>query len=695
MSLFKRFFLIATLVLVLQSLLTALLVTDRVREQDHLLALRELDDESQRIYENFNSWKRVLWQELVTLPDDVTSEEFRARLAARRTVDWLVLSNNEDRAAEVYNLSGLPFFEQSNGAWRAPVRPGIVLQQLGDTVILRASIAAPASPDGDGAIHLVTLVDDTFCRELAIGSAATATFMTSQGILPGLPVVPRRASFARTTSNQRGYLRIPGLRNDLGERFNGSVRNVGTILSNAEYLTAHLAVVLDASWQDDRLQTIGRNLVLASLLSIALSAGLVMLGSWTLTKPVMHLSHAMDRVAAGDLSVRLADSRSQETKALFHGFNRMAAQLEIDVSERERHIAEITALTNTNETIFQSIGSGMITVDPDGTVLRVNHAAAELLRVAEEDLVDRPVTDIEMGELGVHLMEIAEKVRTAGAQVVGTVRRTRDQVYEVSGFPLRGTLTKSRPVIEGCLLIVDDVTERVSLEERMVRAEKLSSLSILTAGVAHEINNPLSSITTNVQNIASEIDDPEQKQAIDYIQQETRRIRDIVGRLLKFSGNRSEAHGWADLNEEVRLVLATVGYAFPESGNLRVVTELAPELPAARMPGDEVRQILLNLVTNAVHAITADGEGGVVRVTTTREQDVLILEVEDNGSGIPEEHQPRIFDPFFTTKGDGSGLGLSVVYGLLTRRNGSCSIRSTHGEGTTVKITIPEWRDAP
>ncbi|MFO8041580.1 MAG: HAMP domain-containing protein [Alkalispirochaeta sp.] len=400
MSLFKRFFLIATLVLVLQSLLTALLVTDRVQEQDHRLALRELDDESQRIYENFNSWKRVLWQELVTLPEDVTSEAFRTRLAARRTVDWLVLSDEEDRAAQVFNLSGLPFFEQFNGAWRAPVRPGIVLQQLGDTVILRASISLPPSTDGITAIHLVTLVDDTFCRELAIGSAAAATFMTSQGVLSGLPTVPQRAAFARTISNQRGYLRLPGLRNDLGERFNGSVRNVGTILSNAEYRTAHLAVVLDASWQDARLQTIGRNLVLASLLSIALSAGLVMLGSWTLTKPVMHLSQAMDRVAAGDLSVRLADSRSQETKALFRGFNRMAAQLEIDVSERERHIAEITALTNTNETIFQSIGSGMITVDLDGTILRVNHAAAELLRVAEDGLVDRPVTEIGMPNSG-------------------------------------------------------------------------------------------------------------------------------------------------------------------------------------------------------------------------------------------------------------------------------------------------------
>ncbi|MEX2442282.1 MAG: ATP-binding protein [Alkalispirochaeta sp.] len=693
MSLFQRFFLIATLVLVFQSLLTALLVSGRVREQDDQLALTELDDESQRIYENFNSWKRVLWEQLVTLPEDPTTDEFRARLAARRTVDWLVLSNGEGRPEDAFNISGVPFFEELHGSWDTPPRPVIALQQRGNTVVIIASTPAPSSRDGVSSIHLVKLLDDTFCRQLAIGSAATATFMTAAGVLPDLPEVPRSESFVKTVSSQRGYLRIPGLRNDRGERFNGSVRNIGTILSNTEYMTLHLAVVLNASWQDHRLQTIGRNLVLASLISIGLSAGLVLLGSWTLTKPVMHLSRAMDRVAGGDLSVRLAESGGQETRTLFQGFNRMAGQLEVDVAERERHIEEITALTHTNETIFQSIGSGMITLDWQLNVVRVNHSAAELLGASEAELVDCSVTEVGTPELGEHFTGIARQVQQNGSPVVGNARRINHHLYEVSGFPLRGIVTESRPVIEGCLVIVDDVTERVSLEERMARAEKLSSLAILTAGVAHEINNPLSSITTNVQNIASEIDDPEQKRAIGYIQQETRRIRYIVGRLLKFSGNRSESHAWADLNDEVELVLATVQFAFPQSGTLHFEKHLTEELPAARIPGDEVRQILLNLITNAVHAI---GEaGGTVRVTTTSEEDVLALEVTDDGAGIPEELRQRIFDPFFTTKAEGSGLGLSVVYGLLSRRGGSCAISSVHGEGTTVRLTIPKWRDTP
>lgn len=690
MSLFQRFFLIATLVLVFQSLLTALLVSGRVREQDHQLALTDLDDASQRIYEDFNSWKRVLWEEVVTLPDELTSDDFQARLAARRTVDWLVFSDSNGRPVEVLNISGVPFFEELRGLWPTPARPVVAVQQRDDVVVMSASILSPTPYEGGRAIHLVKLLDDTFCRQLALGSTATVTFMTSDGVLPELPQLPRSASFVKVISNQQGYLRIPGLRNDRGERFNGSVRNIGTILSNSEYMTLYLAVVLNASWQDQRLQTIGRNLVLASLISIGLSAGLVLLGSWTLTKPVIHLSRAMDQVAGGDLSTRLVESGGQETRTLFQGFNRMAGQLEGDVAERERYIEEITALTHTNETIFQSNGSGMITLDQQLNVVRVNHGAAKLLGASEAELADRSVTEVSPAELGEHLTDIARTVRMDGTPVIGNARRVSHHVYEVSGFPLRGIVTQRRPTIEGCLLVVDDVTERISLEERMARTEKLSSLAILTAGVAHEINNPLSSITTNVQNLALDIDDPDQQRAIGYIQQETRRIRDIVGRLLKFSGNRSEAPAWADLNGEVDLVLATVQFAFPQSGALLFERDLAEDLPAARMPGDEIRQILLNLITNAVHAI---GEaGGTVRVTTTSEKDMLVLEVSDDGDGIPEELRQRIFDPFFTTKDEGYGLGLSVVYGLLSRRDGSCTINSVDGKGTTVRLTIPKWR---
>lgn len=687
MSFFQRFFAIAVLVLLFQSVLTGLFVAGRVRGQDRETALTELDESSRLIYENFNNWKRALWQQLVTLEESEPAVRMASRLAPKRTVDWVVQQGETARLTAIHSATGMPYPEGLGRDWNAPERPQVSFNFHSGTLVLRASRPLERPSGESVGIHLLKLVDDTFCRQLAIDAPGTATFLSSGGEFPGLPDLPTQIPFSQVLASQRGYARFIDERNELGERLNGSLRNAGTVVTDAGAMPLYLAVLLDASWQDRRMRTIVNSLLLSSVATIALSAGLILFGSWTLTKPIVRLAGAMEGVAEGDFSLRLQGAGGQETRTLFAGFNRMTSQLEQDVRERERHIDEITALTNTNETIFNSIGTGMISVDGEQRILRINNAAAEILGGGEEELAGKLLTELAGEALREHLMEIAAAVLARRGRVASGLRRTGDGVYQIGGFFLRTPTSIDGPVLEGCLLIVDDVTEKVSLEERMVRAEKLSSLSILTAGVAHEINNPLSSITTNVQNIACEIDDPEQKRAIGYIQQETRRIRDIVGRLLEFAGNQSSRRDSADLNEEIRLVLATVRYSIPENRRIEVETALTEGLPPTTVPADELRQILLNLVTNALQAI--DGRGGTLSVTTAGLGDQLSLTVKDDGTGIPQEIRQRIFDPFFTTKPDGSGLGLSVVYGLLNRHGGSCKIHSVEGEGTTVELSLP------
>ena len=695
MSLFQRFFAIAALILIFQSLLTGFLVIQQVREQDNRYAVSELDESSRLVYENFNNWKRVLWQQLVGFSQEGSPDSLVRELSTRRTVDWVVVSQHGGAASQVHGLTGRPYPRGLQRDWNAPPAPRVTIDYREGTLLLRGSRAVESGDGSVTAIHLLKLVDAGFCQQLAVDTPGTATFVTGFGALPELPSLPNTDTFERTAEGRRGYARILDGRTAAGERYNGSLRNAGIVLSESGPSSLYLAVVMDGSWQDQRLHTIFRSLLLASLFSLALSAALVLFGSWTISKPIVRLGEALEQVAGGDYSVRLADSGGRETRALFSGFNRMAAQLEQDVREREEHVEEITALTTTNETIFQSLGTGMITVAPDFRILRVNSAASELLQRKEPELHGTPLQELEAPGLQEHLMEIAVEVFRDQKEVTGRVRRAGGRAYQIGGFLLRGREFLEELVMEGCLILVEDVTEKVSVEERMVRAEKLSSLAILTAGVAHEINNPLSSITTNVQNIASEIDDPEQKRAIDYIQQETRRIRNIVGRLLEFAGKNNGEQSSADLNDEIRLVLANVRYSFPEHATGAVTTELADSLPPAAIPADELRQMLLNLLSNAFRAIVEreDG-GGTVTVRTDREDGVVILEVADNGTGIPEEEQGRIFDPFYTTKADGSGLGLSVVYGLLNRRGGTCSLSSAQGEGTTVTLTLPIGRDS-
>jgi two-component system NtrC family sensor kinase len=179
--------------------------------------------------------------------------------------------------------------------------------------------------------------------------------------------------------------------------------------------------------------------------------------------------------------------------------------------------------------------------------------------------------------------------------------------------------------------------------------------------------------------------------ALDYIEGEARRIRAIVDRLLDFSGNNRARKEYADLKTEIELVVSTVRYATARDSRVRLEFAVADSLPLAGIPGDEMRQIILNLVTNAVQAVgQADG---VVLISAWADADGLYLSVQDTGPGIPEDVRARIFDPFFTTKANGSGLGLSVVYGLLRKCGGDCDIRSEPGTGTTFRLVIPIWEE--
>ncbi|MFP4407840.1 MAG: sensor histidine kinase [Spirochaetaceae bacterium] len=687
MSLFQRFFSIAVLVLLLQSLLIGVLVASRVRDQDERIALTELDESSRLVYENFNNWKRALWQQVIAVSPGESARDIVLRLAPRRTVDWVVQTGDDSREPTVFPVTGVEYPVQVPVHWNLLTRPRISVEYLEETLLLRASLPLVLDSGGSGALHLVKIIDETFCRQLAIDSPATATFLTPQGKLPGLPDLPSGMDLREMLRNRRGYLRFAGKRNELGERFNGSFRNTGVLLTENGTLPLYLSVLLDASWQDRRMHAIVRSLLFSSIVSIALSGALVLVGSWTLTKPIVRLTGAMEGVREGDLSIRLNGCRGREAQKLFAGFNGMTARLQADEEERQRHIDEITALTKTTETIFQSIAIGMITVDRALRILQINKAGERLLGSENESLRNRALLSTPSPELADHLAEMARNVFGTRGSQPPALRRTAQRVYTLSGTFLNTPESIEGPVLEGCLLVVEDVTEKLSLEERMVRAEKLSSLSLLTAGVAHEINNPLSSITANVQNLAWEIEDPDQKKAVDYIEQETRRIRDIVGKLLRFSGGSGSGSSVSDVNEEVNLVIDTLRCAIPERQNVFLQPTLNEPLSPAAIPATELRQILLNLVTNAFQAL--DGKPGGISLSTKEVSNGIRVVIEDNGIGMDEATQQRMFDPFFTTKPTGSGLGLSVVYGLITRYGGSCAISSAEGEGTRVEFELP------
>jgi signal transduction histidine kinase/ActR/RegA family two-component response regulator len=245
------------------------------------------------------------------------------------------------------------------------------------------------------------------------------------------------------------------------------------------------------------------------------------------------------------------------------------------------------------------------------------------------------------------------------------------------------------------VLVATDVTEERRIQERLAQSEKLSSLGQMISGIAHELNNPLASVLGFTQLLARQAGEGKQAARLDLIHQEARRCQRIVQNLLSFARQHEPERRQVSCNEVVHSVVALLQYQMNVDG-VRLVTELDPALPAVLGDPHQLQQVLVNLLTNATHAIQDAGMGGRVRVRTEpTSAGGVRLTVEDDGPGVPEALRSRIFDPFFTTKpaGRGTGLGLSLVYGIVAAHAGTIELEAPAGAGATFRIELPPARE--
>jgi two-component system NtrC family sensor kinase len=222
----------------------------------------------------------------------------------------------------------------------------------------------------------------------------------------------------------------------------------------------------------------------------------------------------------------------------------------------------------------------------------------------------------------------------------------------------------------------------------LLQQEKLSSVGKLAAGVAHEINNPLTAVLTNSMLLLEELreDDP-MYEDMKAIADETLRCREIVRGLLEFARQEAPAKVESDLNRIVDHVVGLVRKQFSFK-NISIEKSLSEDLPEVSLDRDQIQQVTVNILINAMEAIERDGE---IRIETAYDElrRKIVLRVTDTGHGIPEEVRLKLFDPFFTTKEAGTGLGLSISHGIIERHGGVISCESQVGKGTTFTITLP------
>jgi signal transduction histidine kinase len=243
----------------------------------------------------------------------------------------------------------------------------------------------------------------------------------------------------------------------------------------------------------------------------------------------------------------------------------------------------------------------------------------------------------------------------------------------------------------GTMIIIDNITDRIRLEDQLVQNEKLTSIGLLAAGVAHEVNTPLAVISSYSQMLRKEIspEDPRYK-LLEKITKQTFRASEIVNNLLNFSRTSATEFTDVDLHQVINETLSLLEHQF-KGARISIEKELYADYPATFGNPGKLQQVFLNLFVNARDAMS---EGGILRVRTETIDSKIEITIQDSGVGISRENLKKIYDPFFTTKavGKGTGLGLSVSYGIVQEHGGHISVDSRPGHGSSFKLELPVVR---
>ena len=345
-----------------------------------------------------------------------------------------------------------------------------------------------------------------------------------------------------------------------------------------------------------------------------------------------------------------------------------------------------------NENILESLDNGLVVFDADEKIVRWNRALEEFYGVAREAAIGCRLGDLFDAPF-VEALRAARQDHPYGATLYRVPLSSRDSnmprlLVNATEVPLQNA--SGDDAIVGMLMIIEDITERVQLEEQLQISEKMASIGLLAAGVAHEVNTPLTGISSFTQMLLEGADPADPKTVLlEKIERQTFRAAKIVNGLLNLSrpGTASNDRTEVDLNAVITDVFSLLEHQFAV-GSIKVRRELAPAMVNVFGIEHQLQQVFLNLFLNARDAMPS---GGWLSVTTRLDGDRVIAEVADTGSGIPSEQIARIYDPFFTTKaiGRGTGLGLSITYGIVREHDGALLCDSAVGQGTRFTMALP------
>ncbi len=351
--------------------------------------------------------------------------------------------------------------------------------------------------------------------------------------------------------------------------------------------------------------------------------------------------------------------------------------------EKSIDFADLRAL---QDNILRSVGSGIATLTMGEEITSWNHAAENITGYSFDEIRERWISVFGDGIKG--LSGHTRDLEDGPVRFEGRIRK-KDGTELVLGFTA-SLLRDDSETVRGVIVTFQDITRVRKMEEQMRRQERLASIGSLAAGIAHEIRNPLASLSGSIQMLRGELNlTGEYKQLMEIVLREADRLNTIVTEFLEYARPKSARGATVLLSALVQETIALFQNSRDARPGIRVLTDVAEDLSVTGDP-QRLRQVVWNLLINASQAIESGGE---IRIAASSEKaddaSYILIHVSDTGSGIPPDLMDKIFDPFYTTKAEGTGLGLAIVYRIVEDHRGTIEVKSETGKGSTFIVRLP------
>jgi two-component system NtrC family sensor kinase len=345
---------------------------------------------------------------------------------------------------------------------------------------------------------------------------------------------------------------------------------------------------------------------------------------------------------------------------------------------------ELERLKDYSENIIESLTVGVAVLDQNGRVIGWNRVLEGIFKLKKQEALGQSLQLI-LGPKNIQALfpsDTQSDFRLL-SEITLEMRDGAKKIFDIAKTPL----LDNTMVPYGTVIVFEDITEKIQIQHQLVTSEKLASIGLLSAGVAHEINTPLTGISSYVQILQKKLTDEHYTQILGKIEVQTERVSRIVKNLLNFARNPSEsAFHKVDVAESLQEINSLIDYKL-KAMNIKLEMKVAP-VKLIWAQGERLQQVFINIILNAIDAMPG---GGTLGVELTEEDKGVVIRISDTGTGIKPQNLPHIFDPFFTTKGigKGTGLGLSISYAIIKEHEGHIAVDSEAGKGTRFSISIP------